>query len=51
MTLAVRCGRLLEVEAGAELGDRVLHVDDDGRIAGVGGRFRDTNAFSCTSRS
>ena len=37
MTLAVRCGRLLDVDAGTVLDDRVLLVDDDGRVTGVGG--------------
>ena len=36
MTLAVRCGRLLDVDAGEVLVDRVLHVDDAGRVAAVG---------------
>ncbi len=38
MTVAIRCGRLLDVETGAIDGDRVLHVADDGRISAVGGR-------------
>jgi imidazolonepropionase-like amidohydrolase len=36
MTLAVRCGRLLDVDAETVLDDRVLHVDDDGRVKAVG---------------
>lgn len=34
--IAIRCGRLLDVETGELLGDRVLHVDD-GRVAAVAG--------------
>jgi imidazolonepropionase-like amidohydrolase len=37
VTLAIRCGRLLDVESGEVGADRVLHVADDGRITGVGG--------------
>ncbi len=32
MTVAIRCGRLLDVGAGEVDGDPVLHVADDGRI-------------------
>ncbi len=35
--IAIRCGRLLDVESGAAVPDRVLHVGGDGRIVGVGG--------------
>jgi imidazolonepropionase-like amidohydrolase len=35
--IAIRCGRLLDVESGALEADRVLHVDGDGRITAVGG--------------
>lgn len=38
MTVAIRCGRLLDVESGDIRVDRVIHVGDDGRITGVGGR-------------
>ena len=37
MTVAIRCGRLLDVESGEVVGDRVLHVGDDGRIEAMGG--------------
>ena len=36
MTLAIRCGRLLDVSTGEVAADRVLHVDADGWITGVG---------------
>jgi imidazolonepropionase-like amidohydrolase len=36
--IAIRCGRLLDVATGELLGDRVLHVDADGRISAVGSR-------------
>ncbi|MEX1171842.1 MAG: amidohydrolase family protein [Chloroflexota bacterium] len=36
-SLAIHCGRLLDVATGEAGVDRVLHVDDDGRIAAVGG--------------
>lgn len=35
--IAIRCGRLFDVETGALDADRVIHVEGDGRIAGVGG--------------
>ena len=35
--IAIRCGRLLEVDSGALDRDRVLHVDGDGRISAIGG--------------
>jgi imidazolonepropionase-like amidohydrolase len=38
MTQAIRCRRLLDVPTGEFAVDGVLHVDDDGRIAGLGGR-------------
>ena len=34
---AIRCGRLLDVEAGRLEDDRVIHVGEDGRIVAVGG--------------
>jgi len=37
MNLAIHCGRLLDVATGEVGVDRVLHVDDAGRVAGVGG--------------
>ena len=37
MTVAIRCGRLLDVESGSLEVDRVIHVDDVGRITAVGG--------------
>jgi imidazolonepropionase-like amidohydrolase len=37
VTLANRCGRLLDVGTGEVGVDRVLHVGDDGRIEAVGG--------------
>ena len=36
MTLAVRCGGLLDVETGRVRRDVVIHVDDDGRVASIG---------------
>ena len=33
--IAIRCGRLLDVETGKLVDDRVLHVDGDGRITAV----------------
>lgn len=35
MTIAVRCGALLDVEAGRVRQEVVIHVDDDGRIAAL----------------
>ena len=35
--IAIRCGRLLDVESGAMEDERVLHVSGDGRIVGIGG--------------
>lgn len=35
--VAIRCGRLIDVEAGSAAVDRIIHVDDAGRITGVGG--------------
>jgi imidazolonepropionase-like amidohydrolase len=35
--IAIRCGRLLDVESGAVEGDRVLHVSGEGRVVGIGG--------------
>jgi imidazolonepropionase-like amidohydrolase len=35
--IAIRCGRLLDVDAGVLLDDRIIHVDREGRIAAVGG--------------
>ena len=37
MTVAIRCGRVLDVETGVIHGERVIHVADDGRITAVGG--------------
>jgi hypothetical protein len=37
VTTAIRAGRLLDVESGEVTVDRVLHVDDDGRVSGMGG--------------
>ncbi|MFL5708332.1 MAG: amidohydrolase family protein [Chloroflexota bacterium] len=37
MTVAIRCGRLLDVESGQVDEDRTVHVDTDGRVAGIGG--------------
>jgi imidazolonepropionase-like amidohydrolase len=36
VTVAIRCGRLLDVQSGQVAVDRVIHVDDDGRVTGVG---------------
>ncbi|HKG56620.1 MAG TPA: amidohydrolase family protein [Candidatus Limnocylindrales bacterium] len=36
MTVAIRCGRLIDVETGEATPDRVLHAADDGRIEAVG---------------
>ena len=36
MTVAVRCGGLLDVETGRTRNDAVVHVGDDGRIDAVG---------------
>ena len=36
MTVAVRCGGLLDVETGKTRNDAVVHVGDDGRIDAVG---------------
>ena len=38
MSVAISCGRLLDVATGEVAEERVVHVDDDGRIAGIGGR-------------
>jgi len=38
VTVAIRCGRLLDVESGQVDEDRILQVDDDGRVTAVGGR-------------
>ena len=38
MTVAVICGRLLDVDDGTVARDRVLHVDDTGRISAIGAR-------------
>ena len=35
--IAIRCGGLLDVEAGTIERDRVIHVGGDGRITAVGG--------------
>ncbi len=35
--IAIRCGRLLDVESGVITDDRVIHVDGDGRITAIGG--------------
>ena len=35
--IAIRCGRLLDVERGIIDDDRIIHVDGDGRITAVGG--------------
>jgi imidazolonepropionase-like amidohydrolase len=35
--IAIRCGRLLDVERGVVDDDRVIHVGGDGRITAVGG--------------
>jgi imidazolonepropionase-like amidohydrolase len=37
MSLAIRCGRLLDVVSGEVRAERTLHVDDDGRVTGEGG--------------
>jgi imidazolonepropionase-like amidohydrolase len=37
MTVAVRCGGVLDVETGTVRRDAVIHVDDDGRIAALAG--------------
>ena len=34
--VAIRCGRLLDVETGTVTSDRVLHVGPDGRISAIG---------------
>ena len=36
MTVAIRCGRLLDVESGQVDEDRTVHVDAEGRITGIG---------------
>jgi len=36
-SIAIRCGRLLDVERGAVEPDRVIHVGGDGRILAIGG--------------
>jgi imidazolonepropionase-like amidohydrolase len=38
VTVAIRCGALLDVASGEVVGDRVVHVGDDGRITGTGAR-------------
>jgi imidazolonepropionase-like amidohydrolase len=35
--IAIRCGRLLDIETGALAKDRVIHVDGGGRISAIGG--------------
>jgi imidazolonepropionase-like amidohydrolase len=35
--IAIRCGRLLDIETGRVAEDRVLHVDGAGRITAIGG--------------
>ncbi|HET7702181.1 MAG TPA: amidohydrolase family protein [Candidatus Limnocylindrales bacterium] len=35
--IAIRCGGLLDVEAGSVDHDRVIHVGADGRVTGIGG--------------
>lgn len=35
--IAIRCGRLLDVETGALEADRVVHVGGDGRVTAIGG--------------
>jgi imidazolonepropionase-like amidohydrolase len=35
--IAISCGRLLDVETGSTTPDRVLHVDDRGRVAAISG--------------
>jgi imidazolonepropionase-like amidohydrolase len=35
VTIALRCGSLLDVETGEVHADRIIHVDDEGRIAAV----------------
>ena len=35
-TAAIRCGRLLDIEAGSEIEDRIIHVGEDGRVSAVG---------------
>lgn len=37
MTVAIRCGGLLDVEAGTIRSGAIVHADDDGRISAVGG--------------
>ena len=37
MTIAVRCGGLLDVESGRVRRAAVVHVGDDGRIAAIAG--------------
>ena len=37
MTVAVRCGELLDVETGKTRPDAVLHVDGAGRVTAIGG--------------
>ena len=37
MTTAIRVGRLVDVESGEVTVDRVLRVDDHGRVSGLGG--------------
>jgi imidazolonepropionase-like amidohydrolase len=37
LTIAIRCGRLLDVETGETVVERVIHVGDDGRIEAIGG--------------
>jgi len=37
VTTAIRCGRLLDVATGQLSDDRIVLVDDDGRISGIGG--------------
>ena len=35
--IAIRCGRLLDIETGKLADDRVIHVDGAGRITAIGG--------------
>lgn len=36
MTVAIHVGRLIDVATGEVAPDRVLHIDDDGRVAAIG---------------
>ncbi|MDQ3128451.1 MAG: amidohydrolase family protein [Chloroflexota bacterium] len=35
--IAIRCGRLLDIETGTLDDDRIIHIDRDGRITAIGG--------------